>query len=106
MGINYDYIELAPAPYDEQCAQVGEDDYAERSVKECVALMHQLTRQLGEPPASAYYSVKTFPHDFGSYKEVVINYDPDNEEARRFAIGVDRHMPAKWDKEALEELSR
>ena len=52
------------------------------------------------------FSIKTFQHDFGSYKEVVLNYDDDNEEEyNEIALTkVDANTPKNWDEEALKEI--
>jgi len=99
-----DYITIGSTPADELCAQVGSDDYETRSRKECRAFLAQLRRQLGGEVGSAYLGVKTFPHDFGSYREVVCYFDDEDEEGRDYAFRLEAETPAKWDKEAKEEL--
>lgn len=101
-----DYIELASAPYEEKCACVGEEDYAERSTKECKAFINQLNRQHPVPEAlggDCWYSIKSAHHDFGTYREVVINY-ADNDEARKFAMSAEDFECDRWDDEARLEL--
>ncbi|MBU1374312.1 MAG: hypothetical protein KKG25_16320 [Bacteroidetes bacterium] len=99
-----DYITLGPVPCDEDCAQVGQDDYPERSRAEYKAYFCQLRRQFGKEPGGAMFSVKSFPHDFGSYREVVVYYDNENEASVDFAYKVEGELPGEWDEEARKEL--
>jgi len=82
-----DYLSIGCSPADEECAQVGTENYWVRSGRECHAFLHQLTRIFGLAPAGAYLSVKTFPHDFGEYREVVCYFDTDVEESQEYALG-------------------
>ena len=99
-----DYITLGPCPCDEDCAQVGQDDYSERSRKECRAYFCQLRRQFGEEPEGTMFGAKSFPHDLGSYREVVIYYNSENGAALDFAYKVEDELPGEWDEEARKEL--
>jgi len=99
-----DYISIGSTPCDESCAQVGSPDYYERSRKECTAFKHQLVRVFGEPPGSAILVTKTFPHDFGEYREVCVSYEDESEEALDYASKLECNTPEKWDEEARKEL--
>lgn len=99
-----DYLTIGSSPAEEECAQVGQDNYSEQSQKECRAFVNQLTRQFGEPPFGARFAIKSFPHDFGSYKEVCVVYSDTVEEAIEFAFKVENESPAQWDEKAREEL--
>ncbi len=91
-------------PIDEPCAQVGSDNYSANSRKEAQAFIKQIIRQHGQPPAGVSLSTKNNPHDFGSYLDVVIKFDEDNEAASNYAYGVENDLPYNWDDEALKEL--
>lgn len=41
---NIEYISLGATPCDEDCAQVGQEDYSTQSKKECQAYINQLWR--------------------------------------------------------------
>jgi len=97
-------LELGSTPYEEQCAQVGDPDYGERARRECIAFMDQVVRQHGEPPDGASLRIKANAHDFGTYYEVAVVYDPEDEAAVRYADKVDNDMPARWDDAARKEL--
>jgi hypothetical protein len=99
-----DYLTIGSSPAEEECAQVGKEGYGEKAQKECRAFINQLVRQFGEPPYGARFSVKNFPHDFGTYKEVCVIYDENSEEAIAFAFKVEAESPANWDEEAKKEL--
>ena len=68
------YLELGSAPYSEDCSQVGSDDYNDKSRVECKAYIQQLNRLFPSLPEGCYFGVKSFPHDFCSYREVCIIY--------------------------------
>lgn len=92
-----DYMTLGPTPADEPCAQVGSADYYERAREECARYKAQLLRQFGEPPKNASLRVKGFPHDFGTYYEVCVVYEANDETACEYAYRLEAHLPAKWD---------
>ncbi len=99
-----DYLSLGSTPADENCAQVGESDYHERTQQEGRAYIAQLRRQFGEEPYGCRFKLKAFPHDFGTYHEVCIEYLDDVPESVEYAFKVDNECPAAWDSEARIEL--
>ena len=96
-------LNIGSAPHDEDCAQVGTENYQTQGRKECRALANQMIRLFGEPPFGAMLVVKSFPHDFGSYQELCVSYDSDNEDAEDYAFQCEM-LPEKWDAEARVEL--
>ena len=100
-----DYINIGSSPYDEDCAQVGTPDYHEKVARECRAFKGQLIRQFGEPPAGAAVGIKSFPHDFGTYHEVVCYFDTEDEAATKYAFSLENDAPANWDAIARAELN-
>jgi len=100
-----EYLELGPSPTHEECVQVGTPEFALQAPKEMKAYMNQLKRQFPEVVDSKTlsFSIKWFPHDFGTYGEVVINYIPENEE-EDIIYKVERELPLYWDTEARIEL--
>jgi hypothetical protein len=99
-----EYLSIGSTPSDEECTQVGTDNYHERAIKECTAYKNQLERVFKDIPDGCYFSIKGFPHDFGTYYEVVVKYNEDNGEATEFACNVENNSPTKWDAEAKKEL--
>jgi hypothetical protein len=98
-----DYITIGSSPTGELCAQVGSDNYEARARKECVAFKNQLLRVFPNIPDGTYLSVKSFPHDFGSYLEVVCWYDNEDEDSRNYAYNM--NTPEYWDDEAKKEVA-
>lgn len=94
---------LASAPIDEPCAQVGTDDYREASMIECYVFRRMLERLFPLPEdCSAYFIIKSFPHDFGAYREVCVKYSGDA--GAEYAVKVENELPARWDAVAIQEL--
>jgi hypothetical protein len=101
-----EYIELSCVPCAESCSQVGSPNYQKLSRLECQVYKNQLERLFG---LSAYSSVslriKSFPHDFGSYREVCVFYDDSNEMAQDLAYHIESNLPEYWDTEAKQMLN-
>lgn len=93
-----EYLELGSSPADEECAQVGDPDYADRAQRECAAWARQLTREFPR----GRFSVKWFRHDFGSYAEVVARWSTPEEEEAAFA--AESGARTTWDAIAKAEL--
>ena len=90
-------IFLGPAPAEESCAQIGDSNYPEASKAECRAYITAIKRVCGEPPEGAVLRVKSEQHDYGTYRECVVEYDGDNQAAAEFADKCDRHAPTTWE---------
>ncbi|SRR5712692_4185997 len=81
-----DYISLGPTPCEEPCAQVGQPNYRQRALKECVRFIQLLRQTFGPEPEGACLSVTWFPHDFGDYAEVVCYYHTDIQASVQLAV--------------------
>ena len=93
-----DFINIGSAPAEEQCVQVNkEGNYHKAMRAECVRFIEQLRRVFGPEPEGAQLGVKSFPHDFGLYLEVVCYFENNDEEARKWAFRLEDEMPARWD---------
>ena len=92
-------------PSGEQCAQVGSINYGQNARKEGRALINLIKREFGEPPTGVSLELKSNPHDFGTYLDVVIRYDGDSEEHESYALRVEADCPEYWDDEAKKELN-
>jgi hypothetical protein len=95
---NFEVVGSSPIGAD--CVQVERGgDYLEAMLKECGRYKAMLEKMF--PPAhGCRFSVKTFEHDFGTYAEVVVNYDDSNEAAEEFALNVINNQPETWEGEA------
>lgn len=98
-----EYLELGPVPSSEDCEQVGPDCDRSKMMRECQAYMAQLQRKFN--PQHAYFSVRSFRHEFGSYREVVVVYEPTNEESIDEAFHIENNAPENWDEAAKLELA-
>jgi len=100
-----DYLNIRPVPWGEECAQVGQDDYRERSARECRAFVNQIRRVVGPEPPGAQLVVKGFPHDFGTYYEVCCRYSDQHPDSEDYAFNCESHRQLEqWDDEARCEL--
>ena len=100
-----DYIEIGPTPCDEDCQQVGMASYdGEQARLECECFRDQLRRQFGPEPEGARLRIKSNPHDFGSYLEVVCNFDDEYPESVEYAFKCEGEAWNKWDNESRDKL--
>lgn len=95
---------LGPVPAEEDCAQVGQAGYREQALRECRAYKAQLVRQFGEPPEGAGLAVRGHAHDFGTYYEVEVSFQGDNEQAMDYAFRCEGEAWGNWDETAKREL--
>ena len=99
-----DYINIGPVPCDEDCAQVGQDNYNKQAIEECTHFIALLRKTFGDEPEGARLAIKWFDHDFGSYCEVVCWYETEDEKARDYAFRCENEMPLTWDGGRREQL--
>ena len=97
-----DYIDIGSSPSEEDCAQVGSPDYERRARTECARFIELIRKTLGEEPPGAHLAVKSNPHDFGTYYEVVCYYQYADEEAQKYAYRCESDAPARWDMNGSE----
>ena len=91
-----DYTSIGPSPCEETCVQVGADDYSRLARIECQRFIDAIRQTLGPEPDGASLRVKSFPHDFGSYMEVVCYYEDENETATDYAFKCESESPSTW----------
>ena len=85
----FEYVSIGCSPCDEDCAQVGSDNYQARAKRECRAFVNQLWRIVFKEkgiskenaPAGFDIIVKGNSHDFGTYYEVNAKYNLESEES-------------------------
>ena len=99
-----DYIDIGATPASENCEQLGPNYDPQRARAECRAFIAQLRRQFGPEPEGAQLRIKSNPHDFGTYLEVVCYYDDMNEAATNYAFACESDARDTWDDEAVAEL--
>lgn len=91
-----DVVWLGPAPAEEDCVQAGSDDYARRAREECRRYIEAIRKVCGPEPEGARLTIKSQPHDFGSYLEVAVTFDGNNEQAAAYAAKCDEKAPKTW----------
>lgn len=90
-------LEIGPTPCDEECVQVGAENYQELMTAECQRFIQVIRKKLGNEPPGAKLFVKWNQHDFGMYAEVACKFDPENEAAMDYAFRCESEAPAKWE---------
>lgn len=95
-----EYIELGPVPHNEECTPVRKDgDYLPAMKAECLRHAEGLANHFApvlQAHPSLRFSVKSFPHEFGTYCEAVVSA-PDNDDAALSAAwGIQDHLPGTW----------
>lgn len=97
-----DTFELATTvPHDEPCSQVGTAGYDKNSRLEAQALKNLLLRTLPPPPEGTGIRIIQCPHDFGSYLDLSVVYDDDDEESVEWMLKAECAVPGNWDEEAI-----
>lgn len=95
------HLYIGPAPSHEDCAQIGLTEGARRLNRiECEVYIEALRKVYGPEPEGAYLHPKTEHHDFGSYCEVCIYYDDNNETAARYAFNIEAGLKT-WDEAGM-----
>jgi len=92
-----DCVELGSSPAEEECVSVTPDGgYLPAMRAECRRYIDLIRHVCGEEPEGARLAIKSNPHDFGTYLEVVCWYDDDDEEAADYAWSLESRVPATW----------
>lgn len=93
-------------PHEEPCIQLGKPNYSAFSKMEANALTEQIVRELGEPPGGCKMKLSTNPHDFGTYYDVVLEYDDSKADNVEWMLKVESSIPYKWDNISLLKLRK
>ena len=103
--MSHQIMTIGPSPCEAACAQVGQPDYEEQSQRECQVFQRMLERMFPLPDGvPVRYVVKSFPHEFGAYREVCVRYEDSDARACDHAYAVEANTPAQWDAIARYEL--
>lgn len=100
-------LELGPTPASEDCTQLKDFSDSQDSadmIKEVSTYLEQLHRTFGEPPPQAELVIVKNDHDFGTYYEAGIMFEPDNDQASKYAYNVEGNLPENWDDKAIVSL--
>jgi hypothetical protein len=93
-----DHISIGPTPAEESCQQVGTPSYSSQAARaECQRFIEAIRKVVGEEPDGASLRIKSNPHDFGTYLDVVCYFESDDEEATRYAYRCESDAPSTWE---------
>ena len=84
------------APPEEQCVSVGEENYMARARAEAQRYIELIRKKLGPEPVGARLTIKSCPHDLGTYLDVVCVFDDQIDEAVEYAYRCESDGPSNW----------
>lgn len=93
---------LTTTPANVECAQLGSEDYHNRSKQEAERYIKALRKVYGPEPKNTKLRVKSNPHDFGSYLTVVCDFDSDDEVSTNYAYSLEDGME-EWPDDGSEK---
>ncbi len=101
-----DYLSIGGNPAEEPCVQLGHNEFDTYTLNrfETNVFSRQLDRAFPDQPGGTYFRVKANHHEFGTYFDVEVVYDNEDEESEDYALKVEGCTPANWDAEAKAEL--
>ncbi len=91
-----DLTYCGPVPANEDCEQLGPNYRADVARSECIRYRDQLRAQFGPEPEGASLRIKSEPHDFGSYLEVVCSFDDNDSKAVEYAYACESDAWPEW----------
>lgn len=92
-----DFFTLDQTPCDEPCASVGEPDYDEKALAQCRRFIGLLRQTFGLEPDGTRLSIKSFPHDFGTYYSVVCYFSHGIPASAAYARRCEDDAPTTWE---------
>lgn len=92
-----DSIYIGSSPCDEDCVQVGAEDYYNRVKKECQEFIKLIREKLGPEVGGARLVIKSNPHDFGTYLSVECTYPEESKLGLAYALACESHGPETWE---------
>ncbi|SLK09217.1 hypothetical protein [Novosphingobium mathurense] len=85
------YIEIGAAPWNEDCAQLGQTpDFATINRLEVDAYRGAMIAAYGPPPKGITFAIRSNPHDFGTYRELAVKVDKNDFEDATAAEYLDK----------------
>jgi len=93
-----DFLVLDSSPCDEDCVQVkSNENYIPAMRQECNRYKELLEKKFAGHLNLVQFKIKSFPHDFGTYYEVVVVFDDENEKATNIAYDIESNLPTTWE---------
>lgn len=90
------FLCLGSSPPEENCAKVGQPEYAKQVRQECRRYIEIIRKFVGKEPVNCELKIKSFPHDFGTYYEVVCCFEETDEIAMTYAFKCENNGPLTW----------
>jgi hypothetical protein len=101
-----DRLEIGSTPHAEDCEQLGPSYDPQRAKAECRAFRNQIIRHYGEVDG-ARLVITSNAHDFGTYHEIAVSYDENDEAQVEYAFRIEEdalNALENWDEAARAEL--
>lgn len=98
-----DYVNIGITPSGEDCVQVSKTENYMPAMRKQAERFKSLLEKAFPPKGRGSLSIKSFPHDFGGYLEVVANFDDTDEESQKWAFDLEGSVPETWAE--LEKLA-
>lgn len=99
-----DYVNIGITPSGEDCVQVSRTENYMPAMRKQAERFKTLLEKAFPPQGSGYLSIKSFPHEFGSYLEVVAYFDDADEASQKWAFDLEGSVPETWAE--LEKLAK
>ena len=100
---------IGTTPTEELCAQVGQDGYAELARIEIKLykdlLTEELVKQFPDVGVQIRFRVSSHPHEFGTYHELDVVYDPENPVAVNQALWCESSPIMFWPEEQRAKIN-
>jgi hypothetical protein len=90
-------MSFGTCPTEEDCVQTIDPEYETKARLEAIKYRELLHKKFGIPPNTDSLSIHRERHDFGSYYDVVFDYDPSDEEQVKYAFHVEANLPKRWE---------
>lgn len=101
-----DHIEIGTVPANEECAQVGSENYKTLAIIESKVFIDQLERMFpNEVLVGVRFKTSWNDHDFGKYLSIKIVFQDDSSIQSEAAYAIDRSIPENWDHQSILKLS-
>jgi hypothetical protein len=98
-----EWLDLGPTPSGEDCLQVGKSTDAEQ-VAEIRIYFDQVVRTVNPDRNLVKFKISANPHEFGTYHNLEVGADSENEAAIEEAVRIENGCPEFWDEEAKRKL--
>lgn len=100
-------FELGAAPMSEPSAGINMDTFTELNGLECQVYRDFLLRNLGPEPPGCYFTIRSFPHDYGVHREVVLAVHDPSSEVEDYLSDAERiSQTSTWDEHSLRLFLR